>query len=85
MSLTSHIESEQTACETRFLLAGHDTVQCAYRLHRVVHSTLDFSCLSIEKSACAKPGSGIVNQRRILTSKQRPNLTRQISRFSFAA
>ncbi|WP_174874426.1 hypothetical protein [Vogesella oryzae] len=49
MSLTTHIEQEQLACETRFLLAGHDTVQCAYYLHRAAHCTLDFTFLSIEK------------------------------------
>ncbi|SCK22634.1 hypothetical protein [Vogesella sp. LIG4] len=38
MSLTTHVESDLTACETRFLLAGHDMVQCTCYLHRAAHS-----------------------------------------------
>lgn len=49
MSLTAHIVSDRLACETRFLLAGHDTAQSACYLHRSAHCTLDFTFLAIEK------------------------------------
>ncbi|MBP4051012.1 hypothetical protein J9978_16130 [Chromobacterium violaceum] len=42
-------QSEQLAPSPRFLLAGHDTIQCAYYFVAPVHSGFDFAELLIEK------------------------------------
>lgn len=49
MSLTTHFEPQLGVCTPRFLLAGHDTLQCAYYLHRGPGCHLDFSLLLVEK------------------------------------
>ncbi|MDC7704996.1 phage/plasmid replication domain-containing protein [Vogesella indigofera] len=49
MSLTTHFEPQPDACKPSFLLAGHDTLQCAYYLHRSAFCSLDFSSLLLER------------------------------------
>ncbi|WP_293813706.1 phage/plasmid replication protein [uncultured Aquitalea sp.] len=52
----------QTRADFRFLLFGHDTVQCAYYLARGVHCIVDFSEIALHKERLrhAKQREGVV-------------------------